>query len=109
MPDIGTAIKKIRQASDKPLAEVAKEAGISVPLLSQIENGKRNPSLEVIGKLSEALRIPAEALYIFAMPKTLKLRTGDSGVTALARSLTKLAEAELALKREIVSLEEGFK
>lgn len=65
MPNIGTAIKRIRQASDKGLAEVAKKAGISVPHLSQIESGSRNPSIEVVHRLGAALKIPAEALFIF--------------------------------------------
>ena len=101
MPDIGTAIKKIRQASEKGLAEVAKAARISVPLLSQIENGSRNPSFEVIQRLGMALEIPAEALIVFAMPETLKLKASDRGISALARSLEKLTQAEKALKCEV--------
>ena len=104
MPNIGTAIKRIRQASDKGLAEVAKKAGISVPHLSQIESGSRNPSIEVVHRLGAALKIPAEALFIFSMPDTLKAKREDQGISALTQSLRKLTEAEASLKTEISKL-----
>lgn len=106
MPDIGTAIKKIRQASNLGLAEVATAAKISVPLLSQIENGGRNPSFELIQRLGLVLKIPSDALILFAVPETTKLMTTDAGITALARSLEKLTQAENAFKFEVSKFKE---
>ena len=39
-PGIGGLIRKIRQKSNKPLAQLASEAGISVPHWNRIENEK---------------------------------------------------------------------
>jgi DNA-binding XRE family transcriptional regulator len=44
--------------------DLAKEAGISVPFLSQIETNKRQPSLKVYQKLAHALNVSLDFLVI---------------------------------------------
>ena len=48
------------------LRQLAEQAGVSNPYLSQIERGLRRPSAEVLQQLAKALRISAEQLYIRA-------------------------------------------
>ena len=48
------------------LRQLAEQAGVSNPYLSQIERGLRKPSAEVLQQLSRALRISAEQLYVRA-------------------------------------------
>ena len=48
------------------MRQLAEQAGVSNPYLSQIERGLRRPSAEVLQQLAKALRISAEQLYIRA-------------------------------------------
>jgi transcriptional regulator with XRE-family HTH domain len=48
------------------LRQLAEQAGVSNPYLSQIERGLRRPSAEVLQQLAKALRISAEQLYLRA-------------------------------------------
>lgn len=44
------------------IRQAARESGVSHPLISQIEAGKRGPSLPIIGRLAKAYRVPVLAL-----------------------------------------------
>jgi transcriptional regulator with XRE-family HTH domain len=48
------------------LRQLAEQAGVSNPYLSQIERGLRRPSAEVLQQIAKALRISAETLYVRA-------------------------------------------
>lgn len=55
MSNLGEYIKKRRHELGIYSADLAIQAGIATGYISNIENGKRRPSQEVIAKLSEAL------------------------------------------------------
>src|SRR5215470_1578350 len=63
---LGEYLKEQRVASRLSLRQLAEQAGVSNPYLSQIERGLRRPSAEVLQQLAKALRISAEQLYIRA-------------------------------------------
>jgi transcriptional regulator with XRE-family HTH domain len=63
---VGEFIASQRQAARLTLRQLADQAGISNPYLSQIERGLRKPSAEVLQQLSRALRVSAETLYVRA-------------------------------------------
>ena len=63
---LGDYLREQRQASRLSLRQLAEQAGVSNPYLSQIERGLRKPSAEVLGQIAKALRISAEQLYIRA-------------------------------------------
>ena len=63
---LGDYLREQRQASRLSLRQLAEQAGVSNPYLSQIERGLRRPSAEVLQQLAKALRISAEQLYIRA-------------------------------------------
>jgi transcriptional regulator with XRE-family HTH domain len=63
---VGEFIAGQRQAARLTLRQLADQAGISNPYLSQIERGLRKPSAEVLQQLSRALRVSAETLYVRA-------------------------------------------
>lgn len=48
------------------MRQLADQAGVSNPYLSQIERGLRRPSADVLQALAKALRISAEQLYVQA-------------------------------------------
>jgi transcriptional regulator with XRE-family HTH domain len=64
--DIGAFIKGLRENARISLRQLAEQANISNPYLSQIERGLRKPSADVLQQIAKALRISAEQLYIRA-------------------------------------------
>ncbi|MDQ3308294.1 MAG: helix-turn-helix domain-containing protein [Actinomycetota bacterium] len=55
-----------RRGARLSLRQLADQAGVSNPYLSQIERGLRRPSAEVLQQLAKALRISAETMYVRA-------------------------------------------
>ncbi len=63
---LGDYLKDQRLGAHLSLRQLAEQAGVSNPYLSQIERGLRKPSAEVLQQIAKALRISAEQLYIQA-------------------------------------------
>jgi transcriptional regulator with XRE-family HTH domain len=64
--DLGEFIRQQRTAAQLSLRNLASQAGVSNPYLSQIERGLRRPSAEILQSIAKALRISAETLYVKA-------------------------------------------
>lgn len=63
---LGEYLREQRLGAELSLRQLAEQAGVSNPYLSQIERGLRRPSAEVLQQLAKALRISAEQLYFQA-------------------------------------------
>ena len=63
---LGGYLREQRDAAGMSLRQLAEQAGVSNPYLSQIERGLRKPSAEVLQQLAKALRISAEQIYVQA-------------------------------------------
>lgn len=63
---LGDYLREQRVSARMSLRQLAEQAGVSNPYLSQIERGLRRPSAEVLQQLAKALRISAEQLYLRA-------------------------------------------
>jgi transcriptional regulator with XRE-family HTH domain len=63
---LGEFLQEQRRSAQLSLRQLADQAGVSNPYLSQIERGLRRPSAEVLQQIAKALRISAEALYVRA-------------------------------------------
>lgn len=59
---IANIIKALREESDWSQSKLAKEAGITASAISMIESGQRVPSLVVIRKISDALKVSVSEL-----------------------------------------------
>ncbi|MFI6261093.1 helix-turn-helix domain-containing protein [Micromonospora sp. NPDC051006] len=66
LPDIGGFIRDLRRNAKISLRQLAEQAGVSNPYLSQIERGLRKPSAEVLQQLASALRVSTPAMYLRA-------------------------------------------
>jgi len=77
--DLGDYIRQQRKTAQISLRQLARQAGVSNPYLSQIERGLRKPSAEILQQIAKALRISAEALYVQA--GILEERQGTAAVT----------------------------
>src|SRR5436190_6093147 len=63
---LGDYLKEQRLQARLSLRQLAEQAGVSNPYLSQIERGLRKPSAEVLQQIAKAMRISAESLYVRA-------------------------------------------
>jgi transcriptional regulator with XRE-family HTH domain len=63
---LGEYLHDQRRQAQLSLRQLAEQAGVSNPYLSQIERGLRKPSAEVLQQIAKALRISAETLYVRA-------------------------------------------
>ena len=56
---IGREVREFRHARGMTVADLAEVTGLSVGMLSKIENGVTSPSLTTLQALSAALSVPA--------------------------------------------------
>ncbi len=96
---IGEYIKEQREQAKISLRQLASQAGVSNPYLSQIERGVRRPSAEILQQIAKGLRISAEALYVQA--GILENRPPDSGVRAAVLAAPELTERQKQVLLEI--------
>jgi transcriptional regulator with XRE-family HTH domain len=64
MEAVGAQVKVLRQSLSITASEVAQAAGLSVAMLSKIENGQTAPSLATLQSLAAALNVPITALFM---------------------------------------------
>ena len=95
---IGGYIREQREQARISMRQLAQQAGVSNPYLSQIERGLRKPSADILQQLAKGLRISAEALYVQA--GILEDRPADTGVRSAL-----LADAELSERQKQVLME----
>ena len=95
---IGDYIREQREQARISVRQLAQQAGVSNPYLSQIERGLRKPSADILQQIAKGLRISAEALYVQA--GILEDRPADSGVRSAL-----LADAELSERQKQVLIE----
>ena len=101
---IGEYIRQQRERANISLRQLASQAGVSNPYLSQIERGLRRPSAEILQQIAKGLRISAEALYIQA--GILEDRHPDTGVRAAVLADPGLAERQ---KQVLLEIYESFR
>lgn len=63
--ELGKNLRTFRQDKHMNLKEVALQSGISISMLSQIERGTVNPSLNTLKQISQTLDIPLYYLFMF--------------------------------------------
>lgn len=68
--DYGRGLKKARKSTDLSQRRLARLAGFDASYVSQLEAGKRKPSLEALEKLANALGMPESVLLLMCADKT---------------------------------------
>ena len=104
MNSIGDYIRQQREQAKISLRQLAEQAGVSNPYLSQVERGLRKPSADILQQIAKGLRISAEALYVQA--GILEDRPGDSGVRAALLTDPQLTERQ---KQVLIEIYESFR
>jgi len=101
--DIGEFIRDLRSNARISLRELAKQAGVSNPYLSQVERGLRKPSAEVLQQLATALRVSTPLMYLRA--GLLDGRDTPGVVAAVAMD----ADLSTAQKQSLIQIYETFR
>ncbi|MBL1263878.1 helix-turn-helix domain-containing protein [Candidatus Methylomicrobium oryzae] len=63
---ISKAIKLIRQYHNLNQAQLASKLSISTSYLSEIESGKKEPSLDILQKYADFFKVPLSSLVVFS-------------------------------------------
>ena len=66
---IGLNLRRLRVARNIPQQKIALEVDMSLSYLSNIERGKANPSVDLIGRIVDALGVPPSE---FLVPVSVK-------------------------------------
>ncbi len=66
MNKLNQALRLIRVFNDMTLSELSEQTKISIGYLSEIESGKKNPSLDVIHKYAVAFKTTESAILFFS-------------------------------------------
>lgn len=64
----------LRTSKDLTIEELAKRAGVSTGLLSQLERGRGNPSFSTLAKIAYALEVPIGTFFEGPTPKDPVIR-----------------------------------
>lgn len=95
MDSLGPTLRALRQASGRTVASVAADAGLSVPYIANLENGRGNPTTAALARLAGALGTE------------LHISFGESSADApppLPQSLVRLRRTE-RFRRAVASLD----
>nr|WP_240947590.1 helix-turn-helix transcriptional regulator [Planosporangium mesophilum] len=101
--DIGEFIHDLRRNAQISLRQLAQQAGVSNPYLSQIERGLRKPSAEVLAQLAHALRVSTPMMYLRA---GLLDASGGHGVLA---AIAADPDLNIAQKQSLTQIYETFR
>ena len=63
---IGTALKRTRQFHRLTQAALSERLSISKSYLSELESGKKTPTIEILQKYSDAFGVPSSAFLLFS-------------------------------------------
>jgi transcriptional regulator with XRE-family HTH domain len=112
LSDVGGFIRDLRRNAKISLRQLAEQAGVSNPYLSQIERGLRKPSAEVLQQLASALRVSTPAMYLRAGLLDDKEGQGVLAAIAVDPDLTMAQKQSLSqiyetFRRENVRLAEA--
>lgn len=78
MVELGVRLRARRAVLGLTLAQVAQEAGLSLPYVANLEKGRGNPTLDVLAALSRALQVGLADLF------------SDGGVSVIDQALADL-------------------
>jgi transcriptional regulator with XRE-family HTH domain len=97
--EIGRQLRARRSAAGRTVASVAADAGLSVPYIANLENGRGNPTTAALTRLAEALGM---RLVVSLVPGEEGRQAGASASPEIPASLVRLGRT--ARFREAVSV-----
>lgn len=75
---VGERVRRLREAKGMSLRVLAREAGVSAPMLSQVERGETSPTLQVASKIASGLDLSlSQLLRLDEVPHVTVVRSSD--------------------------------
>jgi transcriptional regulator with XRE-family HTH domain len=84
---IGRQLRARRTAAGRTVASVAADAGLSVPYIANLENGRGNPTVTALTRLASALGL---RLVITLLPEEDRQQAGEPAPPEMPASLVRL-------------------
>ncbi|GAA1675373.1 hypothetical protein GCM10009745_18080 [Kribbella yunnanensis] len=105
--ELGEVLRDRRKAAGRTIASVAMDAGLSVPYIANLENGRGNPTVAALDRLAEALgarlevRISGEAAA--EVPSVAaELVDGSPRAAEVVRAVARRGRTRAAIRDELV-------
>jgi transcriptional regulator with XRE-family HTH domain len=73
--ELGDIVRKLRLQRNMTIRDLADKTNLSYAYISQIENGKRTPTVETLNKLADALGVTVQ--YLIGAPKAEEIVRED--------------------------------
>jgi len=89
----GETIKKLREAKNLPLREVAEAVNIDTSMLGKIEKNNRKPTKQLIEKFAKFFNVSEKKLIIVFLSDTIAYKVMDD--ENFAREVLKVAERKV--------------
>ncbi|MBL8200353.1 MAG: helix-turn-helix transcriptional regulator [Chromatiales bacterium] len=90
--NVGPVIRDIRRAQHLKLIDVARIAELSPSHLSLIERGARDPSLTVLARIADTLKVPVSVIVLLAS-REREPSGGDNPLALLDSAIRDLIHA----------------
>jgi transcriptional regulator with XRE-family HTH domain len=107
--ELGAVLRARRKAAGRTIASVAVDAGLSVPYIANLENGRGNPTMAALQRLAAALGTSLEVSLVDAEPREAAQQAVPLSPRAreVAKRLAKTqgTDPHLAEKRLLVLLQ----
>ena len=101
---IGAALRRIRLDAGRTLREVSRDANISMPYLSEIERGRKEPSSEILAGICAALGLTLLDLLNEVSFETQLAEVVVVDLTASTGSVTAISAGRAAERASEVAL-----
>lgn len=110
--ELGRRLRAERAASGRTIASVAQAAGLSVPYIANLENGRGNPTVAALSRLAEALGLrldvdlAADRAGPAATPDGEVLRFARTGrfATEAARLADRSGEPDQVVRQRLLAM-----
>lgn len=89
MLNFGKAIQKYRAQEGLTQKEFARKAGITPSYLSSLEKGKKEPSIALIKKICNVLKLPYEIMFWESVEINKQVSRQDRKIIELAKTIVR--------------------
>ena len=93
---IGGRIKEQREKAGMTQEELSEAIGLSQNFLSQLENGRRKPSISTVDSIASALNLPIDSFFLFSPGKKTPKKNPMKNYEALIRTLNRKEQSFLS-------------
>jgi transcriptional regulator with XRE-family HTH domain len=93
---LGGRIKEQREKAGMTQEELSEAVGLSQNFLSQLENGRRKPSIDTVDSIASVLKQPLHSFFLFSSGKKTPKKSPLKNYDALIRTLNSKEQSFLS-------------